>query len=101
MQKPLFVIGNLLGIAIAYVDSRPGWDDTGITAGAVFIASGILGALGPERPWLWALCVGAWIPLFEILHGWNWGSLLALGIALVGAYGGMLVRVASGRRAGS
>ena len=79
-------------MAIAYLDSRPTWDDTGITAGAVLIAAGILGALGPERPWLWALCVGGWIRLFEIVPGSNWTSLLALGIALIGAYGGMLVR---------
>lgn len=88
----LFVVAMGVGLAIAYVDSRPTWDDTGITAGTVLIAAGILGALGPERPWLWALCVGGWIPLFGILHGWNGTSLLAVGIALVGAYGGMLVR---------
>jgi len=84
-------------VSIAYIDSRPTWDDTGITAGAVLITAGILGALGPKRPWLWALCVGGFIPLFGIMHGWNWTSLLAVGIALVGAYGGMLVRRAAGR----
>jgi hypothetical protein len=97
MQKSLFAVATILGLAIAYIDSRPTWDDTGITAGAVLLTAGILGALGPERPWLWALCVGGFIPVFGIMHGWNWGSLLALGIALVGAYGGMLVRRAAGR----
>ncbi len=96
MHKTLFAVATILGLAIAYIDSLPTWDDTGITAGVVFITAGILGALGPERPWLWAACVGGFIPLFGILHGWNWGSLLALGIALVGAYGGMLVRRAVG-----
>lgn len=96
-QRILFVVAVTLGFAIAYVDSRPTWDDTGITAGAVLITAGILGALGPERPWLWALGVGGWIPLFGIFNGWNRASLLALGIAFVGAYGGMLVRRALGR----
>ena len=52
MQKTLFAVAVVLGFAIAYVDSRPTWDDTGITASAVLITAGILGALGPERPWL-------------------------------------------------
>jgi hypothetical protein len=36
--------------------------------------------------------VGLWIPLFGISSSANYGSLLALAIAFVGAYSGMLVR---------
>ena len=92
MQRILIAISLTLGIAIGYVDSRPTWDDTGVTAGVLIIATAILGALAPERPWLWALCVGLWIPVFGIANGANYGSLLALALAFVGAYGGMLLR---------
>src|SRR5215212_10959912 len=46
------------GLAIAYVDSSPGWDDTGVSAAAVLGTSGLFGVLYPARPWLWALAVG-------------------------------------------
>lgn len=92
MQKILFAVAILLGLLIGYVDSRPTWDDTGVTAGVLLITTAILGALAPQRPWVWALCVGFWIPLFGISGSSNYGSLIALVIAFVGAYSGMLVR---------
>jgi hypothetical protein len=50
------------------------------------------GAIGPDRPWLWALAVGAWIPIYEIPSTRNYGSLLALVMAFVGAYAGTGLR---------
>jgi hypothetical protein len=88
MQRIVFALGVLLG----YVDSRPTWDDTGITAGMLLIATAIAGALAPQRPWLWALCIGVWIPLFGIRNSANYGSLIALAVAFAGAYAGMLIR---------
>jgi hypothetical protein len=92
MQKTLFAVAIVLGLLIGYVDSRPTWDDTGITAGVLLITTAILGAVAPQRPWVWALCVGLWIPLFGISSSANYGSLIALAVAFVGAYSGMLVR---------
>jgi hypothetical protein len=66
INKILLAVALSLGAAIAYVDSRPRWDDTGITAAALVLCSGILGAVGPSRPWLWALAVGLWIPLHAL-----------------------------------
>jgi hypothetical protein len=74
------------------VDSRPGWDDTGITAGLLFIVSATFGALAPQRPWVWALCVGGWVPLFGILAQSSYGSLMALAFSFAGAYLGMWLR---------
>ena len=91
-QGVLFALAISFGLLIGYVDSRPTWDDTGITAGLLLIGAGTLGALAPQRPWVWALCVGIWIPLWGITHGPNYESLIALAIAFAGAYGGMLVR---------
>jgi hypothetical protein len=97
MQKMLFVVALGLGLAIAYVDSRPNWDDTGVTAAAILFSCGLLGATGPKRPWLWALAVGLWIPLFGIVRAQNYGSLLALAVAFAGAYAGMALRRVSAR----
>jgi hypothetical protein len=92
MQRILFVIAIGLGLAIAYVDSRPNWDDTGITAVAILLSCALLGATRPTKPWIWALAVGLWIPLYGIAVSQNYGSLLALGVAFAGAYAGMALR---------
>jgi hypothetical protein len=92
MNKLLLVVALALGGVIAYVDSRPTWDDTGVTAGAIVISCGLLGAAGPSRPWLWALAVGLWIPLLAIMKSQNYGSLLVLAFAFAGAYAGMGLR---------
>jgi len=92
MQRILLAVALVLGGLLAYVDSSPGWDDTGVMAGAIFLASGLLGFLGPQRPWLWALALGLWIPLLGIVREQNYGSLVALVLAFAGAYAGMAVR---------
>jgi hypothetical protein len=81
-----------LGLAIAYVDSSPGWDDTGVSAAAVLGASGLFGVLYPARPWLLALAVGVWIPVSGIVREFNYASLLALVFSFAGAYAGAVVR---------
>jgi hypothetical protein len=92
MQKLLFVVALIVGGLIAYVDAQPNWDDTGITAAAIFVSCAVLGACGPSRPWLWALAVGLWIPVRGglILH--NYGTLIALVVAFAGAYIGAACR---------
>ena len=84
----LVPVGLAMGLAIALVDTSPGWDDTGISAVAVLAASGLLAVMQPRRPWLWALVVGLWIPALNIATHHNYGSLLALLVAGAGAYGG-------------
>jgi hypothetical protein len=87
--RVLFLIALILGTLIAWVDSRPTWDDTGITAGVLLLLSAGFGAVRPRFAWLWALALGAWIPLVGIVIAHNFSSLLALGIALIGAYLGV------------
>ena len=83
------LLALMLGALIALVDSSPGWDDTGVSAAMVFTASGLLGALHPERAWVWALAVGSWIPVLGLAYDrFDYASLLALAFALVGAYAG-------------
>jgi hypothetical protein len=90
----------IAGLSIAWMDSRPHWDDAGITAGALVLSAALLGLGGPKRPWLLALAIGMWIPLHLIAgqvrsHTVTAGSasyLLILAFPMVGAYAGALVR---------
>jgi hypothetical protein len=93
MQKILLAVAIIAGLFFAYVDSRPTWDDTGILAGAILLTCGLIALIGIQRPWLLALAVGAWIPLRGILITHNYGSILALIIAFVGAYAGWAFRL--------
>lgn len=72
------------GLAIGLMDSSPGWDSTGITAGLLFLAAGLVGAVAGDRPWLWALLVGLPTPLLEVSGG-AVGSLGAVAFAAIGA----------------
>jgi hypothetical protein len=90
--KVLFVLALSSGALIAYLDSRPGWDDTGVTALALLLSCGLLGAAGPRRTWAWALAVGLWVPALGITLSGNFGSLLALPFAFAGAYAGAALR---------
>lgn len=92
MQKILLAVAVVSGLFIAYVDSRPSWDDTGITVGVILLTCGIIALAGYQRPWLLALAVGGWIPLYGILVTHNFGSIIALIIAFIGAYAGWAFR---------
>lgn len=90
----VLVLATGLGLGVYWIDSRPGWDDTAVTAGLIFAATVILGLAMPKWPWVWAVAVGVWIPLFGVLVSGNGASVLALIIAFVGAYAGGFVRKA-------
>ena len=93
MQKILLAIAVTAGLFIAYVDSRPTWDDTGITVGVILLTSGLLALIGFQRPWLLGLAVGVWLPLYEIFTTHGYASIIALVIAFIGAYGGWAIRL--------
>lgn len=89
--RVLLLVALILGALIAWVDSQPNWDDTGITAGVLLLVSAGFGAVHPRFAWLWALALGAWIPIIGIVFAHNFGAILALGIALIGAYLGVAI----------
>ena len=100
VQKTLLAIAILTGLFIAFVDSRPTWDDTGITAGVMLLSSGLLTLLGYRRPWLIALAIGLWTPLYETYLSRNFQfpgvilfPMVVLLIPTVGAYAGWAVRL--------
>jgi hypothetical protein len=84
----LSVIALIAGMAIGWNDSRPTWDDTGITAGLLVVAAAAFGVIDPRRWWLWAVLVGVGTPLFEITGATGTASLAAFVFSGVGAAGG-------------
>jgi hypothetical protein len=100
MQKILLAVAVLMGLFIAFVDSRPTWDDTGITVGALLLSSGLLTLLGYRKPWLIALAIGLWMPAYEMFfsHQFSLSAgfpilLFVLLVCFVGAYAGWVVRL--------
>jgi hypothetical protein len=92
----LGLVALALGIAIGYIDSRPGWDDTGITVGLLLGTAAVVAWTDGRRPWLWALLVGLPLPIIEVFGSGSTASLAALLFAAIGASIGWLVRRASG-----
>jgi hypothetical protein len=100
VQKILLTVAVLAGWFIAFVDSRPTWDDTGITAGMILLSSGLLTLLGYRRPWLIALAIGLWTPVYETFLSRNFTvtgvilfPLVVLLISFIGAYAGWAARL--------
>lgn len=98
-------IGFLVGLGIGYVDSRPTWDDSGITAGAAFLAATALAAARPSVFWLTGLAVGLPVLAMNVLLHSNYGSALAVGVSLVGSVvgyvGGRVLGLSDAGRAGA
>ncbi len=83
------------GIGVAFFDSRPGYDDTGVTAGLLavvaLIAVLIEGTGRVVRVVAIAVLVGIWIPIFEVAAPGTYGPLLAFVFSAVGAFIGWVV----------
>jgi hypothetical protein len=90
----LAVAVTLAGMAIAYVDTRPRFDDTGVIVAAVTLLAALAALLGRRRPWLWALLSGIWVPLLEISGGGQPESLVALVFAGLAAAAGYALAAA-------
>jgi hypothetical protein len=88
MQRVLLAAASAVGLLMAYVDSRPNWDDTGVTAFALLFFSGIIGLLVRRRPWLYGLAVGVWLPLRAIILTHDLRFLIVLVVPLAGVYAG-------------
>ena len=106
LHTGLLIAAVAIGVAIAWMDSRPHWDDSGISAGCLLLSAGMMGLIGPRRPWLWALAIGVWIPLYLIVDHIaahtvtleTFSYLIILAFPFVGAYAGMGLRKAFSAR---
>jgi hypothetical protein len=92
----LLALAAAIGLTLGYLDSRPSWDDTGITAALLLLTSAMVAAVSGRRPWLWALLIGIWIPLLEVSGAAGLASLAALAVSTLGAFGAYLLVRASG-----
>lgn len=86
------LIGVFIGYLIYWIDSRPNWDDTGITASLLLISSLVLGFLISRKPWFLALAIGIWIPLNDLIANFHFDSVLALMISFIGSYIGYVAQ---------
>lgn len=82
-------VALLIGLALAWLDTRPNWDDTGISVGLLFIAAAAGGQLG--APW-WLAALLAVAPLLIAELGANPALLLVLPIAVAGGLTGAFLR---------
>jgi hypothetical protein len=92
-QKLLLVAAVVFGLLVTYIDSRPTWDDTGITVLVLLIGSGIIGLLAQKRPWIFALAIGLWLPLWYILTRHDLSMFIVLAFPFIGVYAGWLLRL--------
>jgi hypothetical protein len=86
------VLGLILGLTIAWIDSRPNWDDTGISVLLLLAAAMLCGFLASRKPWMIALVVSIWIPLTSICITHNYGGFMALVPGFIGAYAGWFIK---------
>ncbi len=96
-QKVLLFCSALLGLLIAYTDSRPNWDDAGITVLVLVGGGTIVGLLLEKHPWLFALAIGISIPIMGILARHDLMMLIVLIFPFIGVYTGWAIRLLSKR----
>lgn len=95
MKNPFltfFILAIVLGLGISWIDSRPNWDDTGISAFMIAFAATLCAYAATKKPWLIALAVSTWIPVFSMATDQNFGSLLAFIPGFAGAYTGYYLK---------
>jgi hypothetical protein len=83
------------GLGLAFLDSQPGYDSTGITAVGLaisaLIAVMIEGSGRVLRVAALAVLVGIWIPIVEFASPGSSGSLLSFVFSTVGAFIGWVI----------
>jgi hypothetical protein len=57
----------------------------------ILLASTVCGYFSNKRPWLIAILVGIWVPVFNIILAKNFGSLIAIVPAFIGAFAGYYI----------
>lgn len=88
-------VALLGGLALAWLDTRPNWDDTGISVGLLLIGAAVAGQIG--APWWLAGGLMA-APLLFAELGSDWSLLIVVPIALAGGFAGDYLRRLTRRR---
>ena len=87
------VLAICAGILIGNVDSRPAWDDTGVTVLSLLAVSCAFGFLYARRAWVWALAIGAGVPFFEFKTDSIMVSIVTFVFTFLGAYAGVFIQM--------
>ena len=94
-----------LGIVLGFITAYAGLHGAGdvLVYVLLLLFGGLLGYLEPRAPWRWALVLGVWVPIAEIVYRLTYpfgqphfkdivAPLLALVPPLLGVYAGAYVR---------
>jgi hypothetical protein len=92
-QRIFLVLALVFGLLVAYVDTRPHWDDTGITVFVFLAGAAVIGLLIEKRPWLAALAMGVWLPSWYIFTTHDWTMLVLLAFPFLGTYVGWFLKL--------
>jgi hypothetical protein len=97
-----YLIALLFGVFAGYVDLHN--DEVQACVLVLLVGTVLLGAWQPKHPWRWALIIGGCVPAAHIIGTLTGhhppyktdlaGPFLALIPALIGAYGGAVIRLA-------
>jgi hypothetical protein len=79
-----------MGAGVAWMDTRPTWDDTGVTVGTLVLAAGYVAGAG-LRWWAAALLVATPILVAELPNA-GWSIAVSLAFTGVGSLLGATVR---------
>jgi hypothetical protein len=99
-DRGIYILGGVLGIIAGILDLKFG--DLLLTALFVLVATMLLGALRPQRPWRWTLTVAVFVPLVQLAayamltekpyRAQIYESFLGFLTGIAGAYGGATAR---------
>src|SRR6185369_14238456 len=99
-DRGIYILGGALGIIAGILDVKFG--DLLLTALFVLMATMLLGALRPQRPWRWTLTVAVFVPLVQLAayamlaekpyRAQIYESFLGFLTGIAGAYGGATAR---------
>ncbi len=99
-DRGIYLLGAVLGVCAGLLDAKVG--DLLLTALFVLMATMLLGALRPQRPWRWTLTVAVFVPLVQFAaFAWLtekpyraqiYESFLGFLTGIAGAYGGATAR---------
>jgi hypothetical protein len=79
------VLALVIGAVIGFIDSRPHWDDTGVTAAMVLLSAAVLAGIWPRLHWQLACCIAIPIVLFNLVTTGRVDAVVAIVIALIGS----------------
>lgn len=94
-------IATAIGILIGWADTRPAWDDTGVTAGALLLAALVLSWIRPGSAFPIAAALGLPAPLMHAITHRSPGSIFAVALSTAGAAIGHVIGHAMGRARGT